>query len=374
MPERLADALRHGSHLLRQGGRDSVHPGDQLRQRHGADLIQAESSQAQGPGPLREPCAAAVGAYVLFQKALHPLHALFVLDFVQRIQDRSGGAVIGEIQFSGGDVLRVFGLVENVFLHHRAVIDDLLLLVAQFSEGHIGPHPHGPAHVCHQRPHQAVPGRHSPFIDGQALVGDQARPIHRPHCSGASAAFAGAAAVEGQILRADDRDRGSTHRAAHVLLRREVHRRRDLMPVRAPIDRQPGEHEPQTVEQFRHRAEGAADPGYAGSLMQRQGRRHVAHLVHLGLCGLGHSSPGIGGQGFQIAAGALRVQDPQGQRRLSRSGHAGDPHDLMQRDIHIHVFQIVYTRSPNLDFLRSALFTAHGFVSCSSCISWNILL
>ena len=85
------------------------------------------------------------------------------------------------------------------------------------------------------------------------------------------------------------------------------------MPVRAAVAGQTGEHQPQTVEQLRAGAEGAADAGQAGPLVQSERGRHVQHLVHVGLCGLRHAPPGVGGEGLQIAPGALRIQHAEGQ-------------------------------------------------------------
>ena len=61
---------------------------------------------------------------------------------------------IGEVQLRR--VVGVFGVVEDMLLYRRAVVDDGFFRLCQLPEGHIGAHSHGPAHVGHQRPHQAL--------------------------------------------------------------------------------------------------------------------------------------------------------------------------------------------------------------------------
>ena len=57
---------------------------------------------------------------------------------------------------------------------------------------------------------------------------------------------------------------------------------------------------------------------------------------------LGHPAAGVGGQRLQIPAGAFGIQHPQRQRGFARPGHARNAHDLVQRDVHVDVFQVVY--------------------------------
>ena len=111
--------------------------------------------------------------------------------------------------------------------------------------------------------------------------------------------------------------------------------------------------------QLRPGAEGAADARHPRPLVQGQRRGHVEHLVHVRLGRLGHPPPGVGGKGLQIPPGALGVEHSQGQGGLSRAGHPRNPHNLVQGHVYVHVFQIVYPRAPDLDFLGPALPFSH---------------
>ena len=62
----LADALCHGTHLLRQGGRHLAHPLHQLGKRHLAGLVQGDPLHQRSAGGRAQPCAAAIGTDILF--------------------------------------------------------------------------------------------------------------------------------------------------------------------------------------------------------------------------------------------------------------------------------------------------------------------
>ena len=132
-------------------------------------------------------------------------------------------------------------------------------------------------------------------------------------------------------------------------LRRHIERRLQIVPVRAAVGGEPGEHQPQAVEQLRAGPERAADARHAGALPQGKGRGDIQHLVHARLLRLCHAPPGVGGQGFQIAPGALRIQHAQRKRGFPGAGHARDPHDPVQRNIHVDIFQIMHFRPAHLN-------------------------
>ena len=56
-------------------------------------------------------------------------------------------------------------------------------------------------------------------------------------------------------------------------------------------------------------------------------------------------SPGIGRDGFEVAALCLRIKRPESQRRLSGSGDACKHHKRIAGNVERHIFEIVLPRS-----------------------------
>ena len=281
----------------------------------------------------------AVRAHVLFQKLLDALHALLVLDLGKRIFHGIDGIKISKVQLSR--LIGVFGVVENVLFLRRAMVDDVLLPLRQVAKRHIRAHAHLPADVRHQRPHEAVPWRHRPLVDRERIIRHQGRHVHRAHTARAAASWARALRVEGQLLGARCVKMHAALRAGQLLARGDQQRRRQVVPVGAAVAGEAGIHEPQTVQELCPRAERAADAGHARALVQRQRRRNVQHVIDAGSGGLRHPAARVGRQRLQIAARALGIQHAQRQRRLAGTGHARDADDLIQRNVHVNIFQVV---------------------------------
>ena len=108
-PEGFTDALRHGTHLLRQALRHAVHPVCRCGKGHLAGLRQGNALQPRRPCRFRQSGTAAVRTHILLQKFLHPLHALFILYLCQGIFHRIDRVEIGEVQLSR--LIGVFGMI-----------------------------------------------------------------------------------------------------------------------------------------------------------------------------------------------------------------------------------------------------------------------
>ena len=79
--------------------------------------------------------------------------------------------------------------------------------------------------------------------------------------------------------------------------------------------------------------------------------------------GLRDAAARVGGKRLEVAPRALRVQHAQRQRAFARAGHAGDAHQLPQRDVDVHVLQIVHARPAHLHeagLTRPSSFRRHG--------------
>ena len=276
--------------------------------------------RSRGPaGHLRQAGAAAVGAHVLLQEFLHPLHALLVLHLGQGVFHGIDRVEIGEVQLCG--LVQLFAPVEDVLFLRRPVVDDVLLLPAS-APGRARPSrtPMAPAHVGHQRPHEAVPGGPPPpssmvrDSSGTRVERSTARTTPVP-----PQVRQGPLAVEGQLLSAGGIEMGAALRAGQLLPRRHRQGGRHIVPVGAAVAGQAGVHQPQAVEQLRPRAEGAADSRHAGPLVEGQGRRDIQHLVHVRPGRLGHPAAGVGGQGPLNTAGSPRHTGRPAPERIFRS-------------------------------------------------------
>lgn len=96
-------------------------------------------------------------------------------------------------------------------------------------------------------------------------------------------------------------------RALDGLLGGDVEAGRHVVAVRALVATQTREHEAQVVQQLGGGAEGGMHARYGWALAQRDGSRHVQHLVNLGACRLADAAACVGGERFQVAAASLRI-------------------------------------------------------------------
>ena len=79
------------------------------------------------------------------------------------------------------------------------------------------------------------------------------------------------------------------------------------MAVGTTMIRQARIHESKSVEELGSRAEGAANAGRRGPLMESERGGGVEDVVDACFRRLGHASPGVSGEGFKIASRALGV-------------------------------------------------------------------
>ena len=121
------------------------------------------------------------------------------------------------------------------------------------------------------------------------------------------------------------------------------------MPVRAAVAAQAREHEAQRVQKLGLRAEGGADAGYGGALVQRERGGDVLDAFDVGCGGRGHAAARVGGKRLQIAPRAFGVQDAQGERRLARTRHAGNAHEAVQGHVEVDAVQVVHAGPAYLD-------------------------
>lgn len=187
------------------------------------------------------------------------------------------------------------------------------------------------------------------LVDRLGIVRHQRRLVHGLDDSRAAAGPAGAGTVEGELLGSGTVELPAAGRAGDFLHGCDRKRWRAVVPIGAAVTRKPGEHEPQTIEQFGKRSECTADAGNPRALPKRKRRRHISDILHIRAFRLRHPPASVGGEGFQVSAGSLRIQHAERERGFPRAGDPGDHHDLVQWDIDINVLQVMDLRAPHLD-------------------------
>ena len=115
----------------------------------------------------------------------------------------------------------------------------------------------------------------------------------------------------------------------------------------------------QAIVELGHGAKSGTHARHARTLVQCERRRYVQDLIHLGMFGLRQTTASIGAERLQVTARALGIKNPQRQRTLARTRHAGNAHELSQRNIDIDVLEVMDTRATHLDSLRAHLLFRH---------------
>jgi hypothetical protein len=139
--------------------------------------------------------------------------------------------------------------------------------------------------------------------------------------------------------------------AVHDLLRR-------LGPDRSPAGRtvglsHPGVEDAQVVVDLGDRAHRGARIAGGGLLLDGDRRREAADVVHLGLLLRAQELPGVRGEGLHVAPLPLGVEGVEGERGLARPGDAGEHHQPVARELHVHSLEVVLASTPDDDGVRS---------------------
>ena len=89
-----------------------------------------------------------------------------------------------------------------------------------------------------------------------------------------------------------------------------------------------------------------------GLLFDRDGRRQALDVVHVGLVHHRQELPGIGRQGFHIAALALGIDGVESQRGLAGAGQARDHDQPVPGQVQVQVPEVVGPRAADADVLH----------------------
>jgi hypothetical protein len=105
------------------------------------------------------------------------------------------------------------------------------------------------------------------------------------------------------------------------------------------------EEQAQVVVDFGDRADGRARVVTGRLLLNRNRRRQPLDQIDVGFLDALQKLPGIGRQGFDVAALSLGVKGVEGQRRFARTGKTGDHDQPVAGQVEIDVLQVVGART-----------------------------
>ena len=280
----------------------------------------------------------AVGAGTHGEEAVQALHALGGARPGHGLLDGGHGVAVGGVEVEelaglGGDGDRERDL--------GAVHDGLALGLRESGEGHVDAHAQRLGDVPHPADAEDAPAPDGALAEGQGLIGHERGLVDLAHLAGALAARAGAVGVEGEGLRARLGELRTAGGTVQGPVQGDVNGGLVQVAARARVVAQARVGQAQGVEDLRRGAEGGAHAGDGRALVEGQGRGHVLDGVDVGAGGLGQAAARVGGQGLQVAARALGVEDAEREGGLARPGDAGHRDDPAQGDGDVEVAQVV---------------------------------
>ena len=86
-----------------------------------------------------------------------------------------------------------------------------------------------------------------------------------------------------------------------------------------------------------------------GLLVDGDGGRQTVNIVHIRLVHLTEELPRVARQRFNVAALTLGVDCVKRQGRFARAGQTGEHHQLVARNLDVDVFQVVLSRTFNVN-------------------------
>ncbi|MPM44871.1 hypothetical protein SDC9_91553 [bioreactor metagenome] len=134
----------------------------------------------------------------------------------------------------------------------------------------------------------------------------------------------------------------------------------DFFPALGAVRRTgPGPEKAQIVIDFRHSAHGGPGVFGRGLLVDGNGGTEAVDVVHVGLVHLAQKHPGVGRKALHIPPLTLGIDGVKSQRGLARPAEAGQDHQLVTRNGHVNILQIVGTGALHNNFVLHCLKTPH---------------
>jgi hypothetical protein len=110
-----------------------------------------------------------------------------------------------------------------------------------------------------------------------------------------------------------------------------------------------GEEDPEEVEDLGHRGHGRARVLGGALLLDGDRRRDALDRIGVGLVHPFEELPGVGGQGFDVAALAFRVERVEGQGGFPGAADPGDHDELIEGNVEVDPLEVVHLHAAEDD-------------------------
>ena len=139
----------------------------------------------------------------------------------------------------------------------------------------------------------------------------------------------------------------AVHDVVHGLL---AHR---LAALHAMLDADARVKHAQVVVDFGDSADGGARVMAGGALLNGDSRGEAGDVLHFGLVKVHEELARVAAKRFEVAALAFGVKRVKRERRLAAAGHAGEDDELLARQLHLNVLEVVHLCAANVYELLS---------------------
>ena len=121
------------------------------------------------------------------------------------------------------------------------------------------------------------------------------------------------------------------------------------MTNRTVRDANAGKEQAEIVINFGDGGDGGTGVAAGGLLVNRDGGRETGDGIHVGLVHHAEEHAGVAGEALHIAALAFGIDSIKSEAGLAGAGETGHHDQLVARNVHVEIFEIVLTRPADAD-------------------------
>ena len=121
------------------------------------------------------------------------------------------------------------------------------------------------------------------------------------------------------------------------------------MTNRTVRDANAGKEQTEIIINFGDSGDGGTGVAAGGLLINRDGGRETGDRVHVGLVHHAEKHAGVAGEALHIAALTFGVDGIKSEAGLAGAGETGHHDQLIARNVHVEIFEIVLTRPADAD-------------------------